>query len=87
MVNWAFLIKEVCDSASNYLQAEDDGKVRKSGVTSLKTRKNSTAMSAHLSNFGSCEGGSNIDDRPPAGAGEQQDAKVLVLILVQIYNR
>ena len=26
------------------------------GVTSLKTRKNSTGMSARLSNFGSCEG-------------------------------
>ena len=79
MVNWAFLIKEVCDSASNYLQTVDDGKVRKSGVTSLKTRKNSTAMSAGLSNFGSCEGGSNIDDGPPAGAGQQQDVRQLVL--------
>ena len=45
-------------------------------------------MSARLSNFGSCEGVSNIDDRPPAGAGQQQDARqlVLVLILVQIYD-
>ena len=33
-------------------------------------------------------GGSNIDDRPPAGAGQQQDARqlVLVLILVQMYD-
>ena len=33
-------------------------------------------------------GGSNIDDRPQAGAGQQQDARqlVIVLILVLMYD-
>ena len=38
--------------------------------------------------LGAVRGGSNIDDRPQAGAGQQQDARqlMLVLILVLMYD-
>ena len=54
---------------------------------SLKT-KTAQPCPRNCQTLGAVRGGSNIDDGPAAGAGQQQDARqlVLVLILVLMYD-